>query len=368
MLSNKDGALLRTDDYALRARDRLPAMVWDYIAGGSGDELSVEANDRAYRQARIAPRVLVDVSACDATTSLLGSQVAAPIGVAPTAYHELVHPEAEIGMVRGAGAAGMLSVISIFATRPVEQIAAAATGPLWLQLYWLRRREALRDLARRAEACGFTALMLTVDAPRLGRRWRDARNGFAVPPRMRAVNLDPALTGSTHDSHAGASALATHAEETFDTTITWADLAWLRSLTELPLVVKGILTAEDAALAVAHGAAGLVVSNHGGRQIDGAIAALHALPAIVDAVAGRATVLVDGGIRTGRDVFVALALGADGVLLGRLPLWALAVGGGDAVGVLLQDMHGELLHTMALAGRPRLADLGPEAVLVGGHC
>ena len=192
-------------------------------------------------------------------------------------------------------------------------------------------------MVRRAEASGYQAIVLTVDAPKIGQRFRDARNGFAVPADMQAVNLDPVLTVSAHQSVPGSSALAVQADKTFDPTVTWADLAWLRGLTSLPLVLKGILTAHDAQLAIEHGVDGIIVSNHGGRQVDGAIASLHALPAIVAAVAGRATVLLDGGVRRGRDVFVALALGADAVLIGRPPLWALAAGG--AAGVRHQLDH-----------------------------
>ncbi len=351
------------EDYATAARQVLPDFVWDYVEGGSGAERTIAANRQAFDDFYIAPRLMVDVSSVTTATELLGRSLTTPVGIAPTAYQELIHPSAEIGMVEGAGAAGALAVISMFATRPIEDLALAASGPLWLQLYWLRRRSALADLAERAADCGFQALVLTVDAPRLGQRRRDARNGFAVPTTMRAVNLEESLTNSTHNSRAGSSALAGHAEATFDTTVTWGDLAWLRSLTDLPVLVKGVLTAADAELAVEHGAAGIIVSNHGGRQIDGAVPSLVALPSIVAAVDGRATVVFDGGIRSGRDAFVALALGAQAVLLGRPPLWALAAGGAEAVTRQLGLITSELEHVMALAGRPRLADLGPDAVV-----
>jgi 4-hydroxymandelate oxidase len=351
------------DDFATLARAALSDTVWDYVAGGSGEELTVAANTRVFDDVYIAPRLLVDVSACDTSTTLLGTALRAPIGVAPTAYQELVHPTAEIGMARGAGAAGAFCVVSMFATRTIEDIAAAASGPMWLQLYWLRRREALVDMAWRAAEAGFKALVLTVDAPRIGERRRDMRNGFAVPATMRAVNLDPSLMSVVHEAEPGSSALASHADATFDTTVTWSDLEWLRGITDLPLFIKGVLTAEDAMLAVSHGADGIVVSNHGGRQIDGALPSLVALPAVVAAVAGQATVVMDGGVRRGRDVFVALALGADAVMLGRPLLWALASGGEEAVTRQLELIGEELLHVMALAGRPNVADIGPDAVV-----
>ncbi|GAA1408966.1 alpha-hydroxy acid oxidase [Catellatospora coxensis] len=354
--------ILCTDDYRALARPRLPADVWDYLDGGSGAELTLGANRRLFDRAELRPRVLVDVSVCDTAGKLLGDALTTPVGIAPTAYHRLAHPDGEVATARGAR--GALFVVSIFASRSLEDIAAAATGPLWLQLYWLRRRAVLAELARRAQDAGYRALVLTVDAPRIGQRLRDQRNGFAVDPEVRAVNLDDAIMAASHEHHEGASAIATHAAQTFDQTVTWADLAWLRGRTELPLVLKGVLTAEDADRAVEHGVDAIVVSNHGGRQLDGAVPALRALPEVVAAVAGRCPVLLDGGVRHGRDVFIALALGASAVLVGRPALWALAVDGADGVAGLLTMLTGELEHTMALAGRPRLADIGRDAVLL----
>ena len=354
------GEILQATDYADLARARLSTDVWDYVDGGSGAELTIAANRAAFDAVRIAPRFLVDVSVIDTATKLFGTALPSPIGIAPTAYQALVHPGAEIDMVRGA--AGHLCVMSFFSTRTVEQMAAAATGPLWMQLYWLEQRAAVADVARRAEAAGFRALVLTVDAPRIGQRFRDARNAFAVPDDVQAVNIDPALTEGVHEQVEGASALAGHADMVFDTAITWADLAWLRRLTSLPIVLKGILTAHDARLAIEHGVDAIVVSNHGGRQVDGAVASLHALPAVAQAVGGRIPVLLDSGVRRGRDAFVALAAGADAVLLGRPPLWALATGGADAVRNLMGIVDTELAHLMAIAGRPTLADITPDAL------
>jgi len=350
-------SLISTEDYQRLAHDRLSADVWDFIEGGSGAELTLAANLEAFARVRLRPRVMVDVAGCTTATTLLGAPLRLPLGVAPLAYHQLAHSDGEVGTAHGAGRTGALFVVSMFASRTLEDIAAAATGPLWLQLYWLRRRDVMAQLARRAAAAGYRALVLTVDAPRIGRRLRDLRNGFAVDAEVQAVNLEPALMALTHRRRTGASAIALHAAQTFDPSLTWADLEWLRATCDLPIVVKGILTAEDATRAIAHGVDAIIVSNHGGRQLDRAVASLHALAEVVDAVGDACPVLFDGGVRGGTDVFVALALGAKAVFLGRPVLWALAVEGGAGVAQLLDLMHEELRHTMALTGRPELSDI-----------
>jgi 4-hydroxymandelate oxidase len=356
---------LCVEDYRHLARLQLDTHTWDFIEGGAETERTVRANRRAFERVTLRPRVLVDVSHCDTRTELLGAQLATPVGIAPTAYHRLVHPDGEVATARGAGAAGALYVVSIFASRTLEDIAAEATGPLWIQLYWLRRREALAALVERAAAAGCRAVVLTVDAPRLGRRHRDARNGFAIGPGISAANLEPALTASAHRADAGRSALAVHTAEAVDPSVTWSDLAWLRARSDLPLVLKGVLTAQDAVLAVEHGADAIAVSNHGGRQLDGAPASLDALAEVVDAVGAAYPVLLDGGVRGGTDVFAALALGAHAVLLGRPVLWGLAADGAAGVAGVLDLATEELAHTMALAGRPDLASVDRSAVATG---
>ncbi|MFC8722979.1 alpha-hydroxy acid oxidase [Kitasatospora sp. NPDC057198] len=353
---------LELADLERAARARLPAEVWDFLQGGSGAERTLAANRAAYERCRLRPRTLVDVSTTDQSLTLLGSPLDTPVGIAPMAYHRLFHPEGETATARAAGRAGALMVAGIFASRTLESIAQAATGPLWLQLYWLRRRDALAAVVERAEAAGYRALVLTVDAPRIGRRLRDARNGFAIPAHVRAVNLDPALMAASHRADEGSSGLADHAREQFDPTLTWADLAWLRERSSLPIVLKGILTAEDARLAAEHGADAVVVSNHGGRQLDGALPSLAALPEVAAAVPPNLPVLLDGGVRTGTDAALAIALGARAVLIGRPVLWGLAAGGEHGVTQVLDLLKAELDDTLALLGRPRLADLGPSAV------
>ncbi|HEU4425540.1 MAG TPA: alpha-hydroxy acid oxidase [Pilimelia sp.] len=350
-------SLICAEDFQRLAHDRLSADVWDFIEGGSGAELTLAANRAAFTQLRLRPRVMVDVTTCTTDTTLLGTPLRVPFGIAPLAYHQLAHADGEVGTALGAGGTGALFVVSMFASRTLEDIAAAATGPLWLQLYWLRRRDVMAQLVRRAAAAGYRALVLTVDAPAIGRRLRDLRNGFAVDAEVQAVNLDPALMELTHRRRTGSSAIARHAAATFDPSLTWADLAWLRETCDLPLVVKGILTAEDAKRAVACGVDAMIVSNHGGRQLDRAVPSLHALAEVVDAVGNACPVLFDGGVRGGADVFMALALGARAVFLGRPVLWALAVDGGAGVAQLLDLVGEELRHTMALTGRPALSDI-----------
>ncbi|MFJ8440725.1 alpha-hydroxy acid oxidase [Kitasatospora griseola] len=345
------------------AKGLLPAAIWDFFEGGAGTEWTRRANLDAWRHHVLRPRVLVDVSAPDCGTELLGARLAAPFGVAPMAYHQLAHPDGECATARAAAEAGALLIVSIFASRTLEQIAAAAPGaPRWLQLYWLRDREALTALVRRAEQADYRALVLTVDAPKVGRRLRDLRNAFALPADLTAANLDPRLTNSAGQSAAGRSGIEEHSRQQFDPTVSWADLAWLRARTRLPLVLKGVLTAEDARLAVEHGVDALIVSNHGGRQLDGVPPALTVLPEIVDAVPAEHPVLVDGGLRHGSDLATALALGARAALVGRPVLWGLAHGGADGARAVLDLLREELLDTMVLAGRPTLAALDRGAL------
>ncbi|KUM99881.1 2-hydroxy-acid oxidase [Streptomyces yokosukanensis] len=354
------GRPLTVEEYARLAQARLPGATWHYFDGGAGTESTVEGNLAAFRRVRIRPRVLNDVSRCDLSTTILGDPVGAPLGVAPMAYHELACEEGELATVEAAGELRVPTVVGIFASRTFEDIAAHATGPLWLQLYWLHRRDVLERVVRRAEDAGFRALVLTVDTPRLGRRLREARHGFHLPPHITAPNLDGEVTGFLHERKDGSSALSRHADAFIDPSLSWSDLDWLRSRTRLPLVLKGVLTAEDAARAAEQGIDGLVVSNHGGRQLDGAAATMDALPDVVRAVAGRCPVFLDGGVRSGTDVLKALALGAQAVFLGRPVLWGLAANGEAGARHVLTLLRDELEDAMALSGCPSLASLTPE--------
>nr|WP_239175491.1 alpha-hydroxy acid oxidase [Actinoplanes cyaneus] len=324
----------------------LPADVWDFVAGGSGRETTLAANRAALDRVFLIPRVLRDVSACDTATTLLGRPVSQPLAVAPVAYQRLVHPDGEEATARAAAAAGVPFVASTLSSAPIERIAAAG-GTIWFQVYWLRNTGTVLDLVRRAEDAGCRAIVLTVDVPWMARRLRDIRNGFALPEHVRAGNLT--TTATAHQRTAG-SALAAHTSQEFSPAITWSAVDLLRRHTRLPVVLKGVLAAEDARRAVELGVDALVVSNHGGRQLDGAIPSIDALAEVVEA-AGRSTeVLLDSGIRGGTDVLRALALGAAGVLVGRPAVWGLAAGGERGVHRVLELFGAELRDAMGLAG------------------
>jgi isopentenyl diphosphate isomerase/L-lactate dehydrogenase-like FMN-dependent dehydrogenase len=348
-------------DYETLARERLDQMTWDYFMGGSDDEVTLRRNHAAYEQIRLRPRALVNVATCDTMTTVLGTPVSMPVLVAPMAYQALAHRDGECAMARGTGAAGTLMVVSTLATRSLEEVAEAATGPLWFQLYVYAERRISEALVRRAEAAGYQALVLTVDFPRAGRRERDERNRFVLPPQLQMRNFLDVGLEEMPVSEAG-SGLAAHANANIDPSLTWEALDWLRSLVRIPVLVKGIMTGEDATLAVEHGAAAIIVSNHGGRQLDGVAATIEVLPEVVRAAAGRCEIYVDGGIRRGTDVLKALALGAHAVLVGRPALWGLAADGADGVGAVLEMLRAELDLAMALAGRPTVASVDATAV------
>lgn len=351
-------------EYEAQALATLDPLTRDYYVSGSEDELTLHANRSAYAQIKLRPRALVDVSSCDLRTTVLGSPVAMPILVAPSAYHCLAHPEGECATVQGVGAAGTLMGVSTLATRSLEDIAAAASGPLWFQLYVYKDRRVSESLIRRAEQAGYRALVLTVDTPRLGQRERDVRNGFGLPAHLRMANFHDNSDAAAHVQHEGVSGLAIHANAVFDDSLTWEALDWMRSLTQLPIIIKGLVTAEDAVLAVEHGAAGIIVSNHGGRQLDGAISTLEALPEVVAAVNGACEVYLDGGARRGTDVLKALALGARAVMVGRPILWGLTVNGSQGVTAVLTILRDELERAMVLSGQPSLASIDRTLVKV----
>jgi 4-hydroxymandelate oxidase len=331
------------------ARERLSAMAYAYVSGGSGDELTLRWNREAFERLALRPRSLVDVSTLDTRVTLLGRSLPHPILLAPTGYHRLFHPEGERATARGAAEAEALLVVSSSATTPVEEIAAAARGPLWFQLYVQEDRGFTRALVQRAEAAGCQALCLTVDAPAAGPRGRERHTPFVLPPGIEAA-MNPLSNAARRVGQDGD---PLRRYRRFP--VTWKDIDWLRSFAKTPVLLKGILHPEDAALAVTNGAAGVIVSNHGGRYLDSAPATLDALPAVADRVAGRIPVLMDGGIRRGTDVLKALARGAQAVLIGRPYVYGLAAGGAGGVKRVVDILRTELETAMALTGRATLA-------------
>ena len=355
-------------DFEPLARTTMDPAAYDYVAGGAWDEITLAENEAAWRRRRLRPRVLTDISGIDPSTTMLGAPTAMPLAIAPMAAHGLAHPDAELATTRAAAAARVPFTLSTLSTRSIEEVATAAPeGVRWFQLYTQADQSRTRELVERAAASGYRAIVVTVDLPRLGYRDRDRRSGFdLVGPHG---NFTDVAGGATHAGgiHATQRGFATQSgferlEADPDAALTWRDLTEIRSWSALPIALKGILTGEDARLAVEHGADAIVVSNHGGRQLDRALPTAAALPEVVDAVAGRAPVLVDGGLRSGTDVLVALALGADAVLLGRPVLWALAADGADGVRACLDAMTADLAHVMGMAGARTLAEVSRDLV------
>jgi isopentenyl diphosphate isomerase/L-lactate dehydrogenase-like FMN-dependent dehydrogenase len=332
---------LNVFDYEELARERLDDRAWEYFRGGAGDETTLRENRAAFERIRLRPRVLVDVGAVDTRTTVLGTTVELPVLVAPVALQKLAHPEGEAATARAAAAAGTIMVLSSSATmRPGAVAAAAPGGPRWFQVYVFRDRGVTQSLIDEARGHGYSALVLTVDAPILGRREGAVRVGFEIPPELE-------VPGDIFES--------------LDASVSWSDLEWLAGH-GLPVVLKGVITEEDATLAVEHGAAAVIVSNHGGRQLDGASATIDALPQVVEGAGGRAEVLLDSGVRRGVDVLRALALGARAVLVGRPAAYGLAAAGEEGVRDVLRLLREEVELGLRLLGCTSPADVGPGHV------
>lgn len=351
-------------DHERHAQMRLNANAWAYFSGGAGDEHTLHANRHAWNAIELLPRVLRPLTGGHTRCILLGRELAHPILLAPVAYQCLAHPDGEIATAWAAAALGAGMVLSMQSSTTLEEVAAAmvgdqSAGPLWFQLYLQHDRGLVRELIARAEAAGYEALVLTVDAPTSGLRDRERRAGFVLPPGIHAANLTGMAALSPVQVVAGQSAL-------FDGLLqhapTWDDVAWLQAQTRLPVLLKGVLHPEDARLAAAQGIAGLIVSNHGGRTLDTALSTASAVPRIADAVGSALPLLVDGGVRRGTDVFKALALGASAVLVGRPVVWGLAHAGAAGVAHALRVLRDELEVAMALTGCATLDDISPAAL------
>lgn len=352
-------SLLSVDEFEAAAAARLDQTTWDYYRSGAWGEQTVGANVQAWSTYWLRPRVMRDVSAVETSTHLLGASVRAPLLVAPSALHQMAHPDGELATADGAREARLPMVLSSLSTYPIEDVARTIAPIPWaMQLYISQDRPFSRDLAQRAEAAGASALMITVDTPLWGVRERDIHNRFRVPDGMRIANLERPGQPTGHTGSGIGSALGW----TVDATLTWDDVQFMREAVSIPIWVKGVLRGDDALEALDQGVDGIVVSNHGGRQLDGALPTAYALPEIVDAVAGRVPVIVDGGIRRGADIMRAVALGADAVQVGRPVLWGLAVGGHVGVQRVLDILVNELALSMALAGCPSLAEVTGDLI------
>ncbi|XP_074566542.1 glycolate oxidase 3 isoform X2 [Curcuma longa] len=340
--------ITNVSEYEEIAKQKLPKMIYDYFASGAEDQWTLRENRNAFSRILFRPRILVDVSKIDLTTTVLGFNISMPIMIAPTAMQKMAHPQGELATARAASAARTIMTLSSWSTSSVEEVNSTGPGIRFFQLYVYKDRNVVLQLVRRAERSGFKAIVLTVDTPRLGRREADIKNRFTLPPSLTLKNfedLDLGKMDKTNDS-----GLASYVAGQVDRSLSWKDVKWLQAITSLPIVVKGVMTAEDTKLAVQAGVAGIVVSNHGARQLDYVPATINSLEEVVKAAQGKVPVFLDGGIRRGTDVFKALALGASGVFIGRPVIFALAADGEAGVRKVLEMLRDELELTMALSG------------------
>jgi 4-hydroxymandelate oxidase len=355
-------------DYESDAKKVLSQTTWDYYSSGAWDEITLQDNLDAFQRFKLRPRMLVDVSHRNLQTTILGQPIEFPVLIAPTAFHCLAHPDGELATATAANQTGTMLILSTLSTKSLEEVSAIRTalnphvGQIF-QLYVHRDRELTRSLVERAYAAGFCAICLTVDTPILGKRERDTRNQFTLPPELELGNFKAAKLALGDGIERTESRLFTYMQQQISPAITWADIDWLASISPLPIVVKGILRGDDAVRSIEHGARAIVVSNHGGRQLDGAISTMDALAEVTTAVDGRCEVLVDGGIRRGVDVLKALSLGAKAVLIGRPVLWGLSVDGAAGVRHILEILKDELDLAMALSGCTCLADIDRDLCL-----
>ena len=352
----KSGLLLNIVDYARAAQTKLKRDAFDYYEGGALDEVTLRENTEGWMRLKLYYRVLAGIGPRDLSTTVLGQSVSMPILIAPTAFHKLACEAGEIATARAAKAAGTLFILSSLSNTAMESVFAQAGSPRWFQLYVYKDREITRELVQRAEAAGAEAIVLTVDAPGLGTRERDARNSFRLPDGLGVENLAPLGKGDFPEAQG--SALAAYVKANFKSDLGFDDLSWLCQSTRLPVVVKGVCRGDDARRAAENGAKGVVVSNHGGRQLDTAPATCEVLPYVVEAAGNLCEIYVDGGIRRGADVLKAIALGARAVLLGRPVLWGLCVGGEEGALQILEILKRELDEAMLLCGCARLSEIG----------
>ncbi|XP_034567697.1 hydroxyacid oxidase 1 [Notolabrus celidotus] len=362
------GKRVCVSDFEVEAREILPKAVYDYYRSGADEQHTLADNVAAFNRWHLVPRVLRNVSTVDLSVSVLGQKLSMPLCVAATAMQRMAHPEGEIATARACKAVGTGMMLSSWATSTIEEVMSSTTasqcgeGVLWLQLYIYKDRELTLSLVRRAEAAGYKAIFVTVDTPYLGRRWNDMRNHFQLPPHLSMSNFSSASLAFSEKNYGNDSGLAVYVAKAIDPTLCWDDITWLKKQTHLPVIVKGVLNDEDAVKAVKYGVDGILVSNHGARQLDGVPATLDVLEEVVKAVEGRCDVYLDGGVRRGTDVLKAIALGAKAVFIGRPVLWGLACQGEQGVVEILELLKEELRLAMALSGCRSLSEVSRSLV------
>lgn len=357
--------VVNLDELEAKARAQLEPMLFDYIAGGAADEWTLVENRVAWSRVQLLPRMLRGVADRSMATTVLGTPVSMPVLVPPMGFQGLCHADAEKATASATAAEGTIFCASTVSNCTMEAIAQASNGPRWFQLYVYRDKGITRSLVERAAAAGYSALCLTVDTPLAGPRERDRRNNLRMPGHLVLANFDESHTAMHHHGSGPGSSLSQYITSQWDPALTWKDVEWLRTIAPMPVIVKGILAPADATLAIEHGASAVIVSNHGGRQLDSVPAAITMLPRVVEAVArrGATEVYVDGGARRGTDVLKALALGARAVLIGRPILWGLTLAGTEGVRAVLQRIRAEIDLSMALAGCATLADVTSDLIL-----
>lgn len=359
------GEFVNLSDFEKAAARLLPRAAFDYYASGAEDEITLQENRLSFQRIEILPRMLRDVSKRDTTVQILGRTFSVPLFIAPCAMQKLAHPEGEIATAKAAQAADVAMILSTLSTSSLEDVAVASSAPKWFQLYVYKDRGVTRSLVERAEAAGYEALVVTVDSPLLGRRERDIRNKFQLPRGLCLANFSD-IEAKFPSGWQDGSGLAAYIASLYDTGLSWKDIEWLKSITRLPILIKGIMRADDALLALQNGVAGLIVSNHGARQLDTVASSIRALPAVATVVEQRVPILVDGGIRRGTDILKAIALGADAVVVGRPILWGLACQGEQGVLTVLRMLINEFDLSMALSGCRSLAEVTTDLVRLSG--
>ncbi len=341
--------ILSNDDLLEASKKILKPEIFDFISGGSGSEWSVKNNLDIFHQIQIVPRVLQKSGTIDTSVSLPGKNLSFPVIIAPCAFHKLVCEDGELATAKAAAKCNTILTLSTMSSCSMEDVASVSNNDKWFQLYLFKDQRITEDLVRRAEIAGYEALVVTVDLPAMGMRLRDIRNQFSLPKHIEAVNLKKFHLSDISEKSEG-SKVKEHTDQQFDANIGWDTIDWLRSITSLPIFLKGILNVEDAIESLNHDIQGIIISNHGGRQIDGVVSPIEVLPEIAKMVNNKVPLIVDGGIRCGEDIFKAIALGANAVMIGRPVLWALSVGGESELESLLTRLQKELILAMRLAG------------------